>query len=450
MIALEGVISRVRFHHGKRTYVLSDGKSEFRFHSEETLPQGSCISLEGEMGIDIIAARKVEMLSGQRRSKAIDTAMANVRNSATMPDGPPLLKDDVTLRLWDSMREAALVLIGAGRLGRSVLLRFHGDADGVCGAFALSEVMQCKAFQHNSAAYGAKDALRDISAIGQESMPLLVLLDFGSGDGCKEGLGLLDAAGIDYLVIDHHPLSRKGDRRMLNPYSLGDNMSKYTAGYLACEIAVACGLDGDRALQLAKTACSGDKSDILNSGPEDARNAMVLDFLASHVSFGNNLDFYRKVMEKEELFRSIAQQADDSIEDATARAMGRMRRSDEGGLEIISFSLEGIVRRGEWPPSSKVTTRVFEKMSAGTPLLCIGHTERSIIMRLNDKAVECGLSANLLAGSLKKSMADFVEGGGGHARAGAIRVNEGFAKEVINELAKEAAMMFRKCAPRKD
>ncbi|MFH0884961.1 MAG: DHH family phosphoesterase [Candidatus Micrarchaeota archaeon] len=442
MIALEGIVSRIRYYHGKRDYVLTDGKGEYTFFTDMMLQMGSCVALEGEMAVGGLRAGKVEAVTGEKERSILEKVRSNVRDGANLPQEPAMVKDDVMKMLWPVLRNAALELIIAKRLGRSVMLRFHGDADGICGAFALTSVLPCKAFQQNSAIYSVKDALRDIQAIGQEGRPLIVLLDFGSADGCAEGLELLRAGGIDCIVIDHHPFSRKNDSRIVNPFSFSENASRYTAGYLACEIAIACGLDEGKAVELAKVACSGDKSDILQSGPEDAKKAMVLDFLASHVSFGNNLDFYKKVMEKNELFSSIAQQADDSIRDAAGKAIARMKKSETGQLTIIAFPLEGIVVKGEWPPSSKITTRVFDMMRAEAPdkpILCIGYTERSIILRLTESAASLNLSANDLAERVKKSMADFVEGGGGHVKAGAVRAKEGFAKEVVNEIIREAA-----------
>jgi RecJ-like exonuclease len=81
---------------------------------------------------------------------------------------------------------------------------------------------------------------------------------------------------------------------------------------------------------------------------------------------------------------------------------------------------------------------VYDKLLAGSgkAMVCIGYTERSLIIRLNDAAAGLGLSANNLAGTIAGSMADFVEGGGGHVKAGAIKVKPGFAKEVLNELVK--------------
>ncbi|MFN7991463.1 MAG: hypothetical protein U0R44_04875 [Candidatus Micrarchaeia archaeon] len=430
-------MSRLRYQGGRKEHILTDGKIEQGFRSDETIPQGTLIRLEGEMTAGGILARKITVLEGDGGKSALERIMANISESARLPEKASLLDDDVSRMIWPRLREAALKLITAKKLGRSVMLRFHGDADGISGAFAITSVAYCKAFQQNSAIYSVRDALRDIAAVGQESRPLVILLDFGSSDSCREALSLLSAGGIEYLVIDHHPYNAKEDERIINPFSIDENASKYTAGYLACEIAVACGLDRDKALELAKTACSGDKSTIIENGDQEAKRAMVLDFLASHVSFGNNLDFYKKVMESTDLFSSIAASADESIEEAAEKAVSRAKRSDFSGVETVSFSLEGIARKGEWPPSSKITTRVFDKLRGETPIVCIGITDRSLIIRLNDQAAGRGLSANTLAEKMKKAMADFIEGGGGHTRAGAIRAREGFVKDVLGQLLKE-------------
>ncbi len=439
-------MGRVRYNEGKREYIITDGMNEYSVSTPEHLHHGACIRVEGELAGEMrIAANRITIHEGDKAEAVYRRVKGNLLNSS-IADSQPLLKDEMTSKMHQRLRDAALTIMTARKLGRSVMLRFHGDADGISGAFAITKILPCKAFQQNSAAYSVRDALRDISAIGQESRPLVVILDFGSGENCSEGLSLIRAAGIEYLVIDHHPMDPKfADEKsqvyLVNPFLFGKDASKYTAGYLACEIAVMCGLPRERALELAKIACSGDKSDILESDGGDARKALVLDYLAAHISFGNNLDFYRNVMEKQDLFNSIAIQADETIEEAASKAMAGMKRVQGKKLDIAYFSLEGIAKRGEWPSSSKITTRVYDKLRAesGRAMFCIGYTDRSIIMRLNDEAVGMGLSANGLAKSISVSMGDFFEGGGGHAKAGAIRAKAGYAKDILNALVKLAS-----------
>ncbi|HSB46851.1 MAG TPA: DHH family phosphoesterase [Candidatus Bilamarchaeum sp.] len=426
----------VKYSHGRKEYTITDGKTDFSFPSEEPLSQGACVFLQGEITAGgMIRPTTLRSASGDEEKRIYAKVRERIRESLAIPAMPQLLDDESTRKFWPMLQRAAFEIMAAKRLGRFVLVHFHGDADGIVSAFAVSSLVRCKALQQNSAVYSVKDALRDLAANGQESRPLIVLLDFGSGS--REGLDILRAAGVEYLVIDHHPVSGE-DEAVANPLKADASFSKYTAGYLACEVACACGGAREEWLAWAKVACSGDKSEILESGAGDATKAMVLDFLASHVSFGNNLDFYKKVMGQEELFLSISRQADESIAEAAQKAAAKMKVSETGRLKIASFPLESIVRKGEWPPSSKITTRVFDSLKGEKPLLCIGYTDRTIIMRLNDGAAALGLSANGLAEKMKSSMGDFVEGGGGHVKAGAIRAKKGFVKDVLNELVRIA------------
>ncbi len=414
---------------------------------------GMAVRVEGDVvpgttNDNAIANPKVQILHGSEAKGVFNKAQTAMQEAIdTLPNGPLLVDDETTQKLWPEIAAAARTLICAKKLARPIMLRFHGDADGISGAFALSEIVRCKTFQQNAAVYSVRDALRDLSMVGQENNPLVIIVDFGSNDSSIEGLGLLDAAGVDYIVVDHHPYKSTGNPRIINPLKHTENAAKYTAGYVACEIAAACGLAVAKATMFAKSACAGDKSDLLLVEEPDAQRAMVLDFLAAHASFGNNLEFYQKVMASDELFRSIARQANESIEEAAGKAIARSKRvaseneTEESGLVICTFQLDGIIRKGEWPSSSKVTTRVYDKLcelDAGKAVLAIGHNDRTIIIRLNDDAAKLGLSANAIAETVKKTMPDFVEGGGGHVKAGAVRARDGFAKEVLNEIVRIA------------
>ncbi|MBD3210608.1 hypothetical protein GF318_04480 [Candidatus Micrarchaeota archaeon] len=390
------------------------------------------VAVRGETRENSIESASVSVLEEKDAERVQQEVEEKIQKSLEFPEGPSLVEDEMTEKLWPKIAGTAARIIIAKKLGKEILLRFHGDADGISGAFAITDVLRAKAFQQNSAVYSVRDALRDISTIGQEGKAVVILLDFASNNASLEAISLLKAAGLEVLIIDHHPPGDRNNGEMLNPAAYSPEGSKYPAGYLACEIAIACGMEKDMARKLAGIACAGDKSPLFGMEKEDVEKAMVLDFLAAHISYGNNLSFYRKVMKNESLFSSIARQAEESIDEATQKALAK-EKTDEGAVRIISFPLEGIVKKGEWPPAGKITTSVFEKEKDG-PLVCIGHTERSLILRISTGAVDMGLSANELAGGIMESMPDFVEGGGGHAKAGAIRTRAGFAKDVLNEL----------------
>jgi RecJ-like exonuclease len=418
---------------------MTDGENRYLFQSSDSVPQGSCVEVQGEIDGEKIDATVAVVLEGEHAEETKKQVRENA--AAQVKDGPIIQDDEVVRQMWPALRDAAAEILYARKTGRPVLLRFHGDADGICGAFALSDVMHCRTYQQNAAVYSVRDALKDIGNVGQEASPLIILLDFASNDASSAGLELLRAAGIQFMIIDHHPPGKNLPEQAITPFCYTAEGSKYTAGYLACEIAAGCGMDVEKAKELAAVACAGDKSQVFENGEKEVERSMVLDFLAAHSSFGNSLDFYRKVMDKKELYSSISLQAKESIEEAASKAS--VKKSEQEGLTIATFNLENIVKKGEWPPSGKITTHIFESMPGEAPLFCMGYTERSVIMRLNDGAVGKGLSANELAKKVVESMSDFVDGGGGHAKAGAVRVKKGFAKEVLNEIVRVATDVIR-------
>ncbi len=444
----KGFVSASKFLNNQKYYVFLSDQGEYLFQSNIHLSYGAALSIEGILADkNLIGNSKFETLGTKEARETYEKVYQSLESQIKIVDGPSILKDKITEALWPIIKEIAIKLLIAQKTGRAVSLRFHGDADGISAALAISSIVKCKAFQQNSAIYSVRDALRDISEATYQTLPIQVLVDFGSAASSAEGLALLKSAGIETIMIDHHPYEQKDGITFLNPLLVDSNASAYTAGYLACEVAAAAGLDLEKATELAKIACCGDKSIILETESKHITKAMVLDFLAAHTSFGNNLDFYKKVMTTDELFKSIAQQAQDGIDEAAKKAIARLKITVVGSknLRIATFSLEDIITKGEWPNSSKVTTRVFEELIAQekdqkqplTPLLCIGNSDRTIILRLNDQAVAIGLNANDLAQLMKKIMPDFVEGGGGHARAGAIRTKQESIKEVIALLIKE-------------
>jgi len=355
----------------------------------------------------------------------------------------PLVEDGMVAKLVPKIKKAAGLLLEARRSRRFVLLRFHHDADGISGAFALSEATRISAYQQNSAVYSVKDAIRDLSTVSHEEKPLVMLLDFGMNRESEEGLRLLKAAGAEIAIIDHHPPSGEAMKIadfFLTPweFSEGEGASRYVAGYLASEVARACGVDAEG---YARIACAGDKSSLLEPDDEDKKKALVLDYLAAHSGFGNNLKFYRNVLGNAELFASLYAQANEKIDEAADKAMKGMKERKAGAVSVCAIDLEKVVKKGEFPNCSKVTTRVFDRLEgkAAGPLLVLGIGERTIIMRLNQAAADEGLSADTIAKKMQETMRDFVESGGGHAKAGAIRVKEGFAGAVAEEIARMLA-----------
>ena len=328
-IEIIGIVMRSQMVRGQSIATITNGSETYKVIGKEPLANGiahvsgTLREFEGEMAI---YANSVEIIFGDSARKEHIKIAERASGTISIVDVEPLVTDEVMEALKPRIAEAAQKILAAKKLNRFILLRFHGDADGVSGAMALTKLCRMYAIQQNSAVYSVKDAMKDLAQIHYETMPLVILLDFGSSDESTEGIQLLKASGAEILVIDHHPCGGKIKQNanlFVSPWVVESDAkletqnqtqetvdpSQYPAGYLATEIARAGGLNNEIVEPLARISCAGDKSSIIIVSDTDKERALVLDYMASYSGFGNNLEFYENIMKKPELFQSMLLQA---------------------------------------------------------------------------------------------------------------------------------------------
>ncbi len=437
-ISVKGIVAHSRASGNERKYLLKTGDATFCFRSRDFFGNGDIIHIEGVLEdlADLnIKPKSIKVLEGEDAKAVFQEVEKKIK--VELKDSF-ISENDATAAMKERIRETARKLLATKELNRYVLLRFHGDADGIAGALALRKALRFRAYQQNSAIYSARDAVNDLGNLHHENRPMVVLLDFGTNRESLEGLRLLKAAGIEAVAIDHHPLEEEARQYLflLSPWTANlEDASKYTAGYLAAEIANLCGVE--KADEYARIACAGDKSDVVAPSEDDRKTALVLDYLAAHASFGNSLGFYGDVLEKEELFSSIWHQASEKINEALERALPKIKKTEKNGILIYIVPLDGIVEPKQFPNRSKVTTAVFEKFRTDSPMVTLGYGKRVVIARGNEAFVKRGLAFSDIIKKVSSDMKDFVSAGGGHAKAAAIRVEEGYEKSVIDKLVEE-------------
>jgi RecJ-like exonuclease len=443
---LKGIITRSFSIRNGYLSRLNCGEYSLDLVGNELLEAGKAVMASGiieeHAGKMQLRAGKVVILEGEEAAIVMKEVEKKAEKKSKIGVFSPLVDDSLVKSLAPVIENAARKILSAKALERFVLLRFHGDADGISGAIALTKMCKMQAIQQNSAIYSVGEAMRDLQTLHHEFMPILILLDFGSNSESEEGLKLLKAAGIEIIVIDHHPPGKGVGgiaNVFLSPWAISKNwndedVSKYPAGYLAIEVARVGGISGID--DFAKTSCAGDKSRILPIDEKDKEKALVLDYMASYSGFGNNLEFYAGVMGKHELFHSMLLQAKEKIEQIFETVKRSLKEKEVNGVKIAVIDLEKISKKHEFPSKGKIATRIFESINSEKPLVVLGYSEKSVIFRINEPAVERGISADKIIAELKVTMADFVESGGGHAKAAAVRIREEFARDAIEEIVK--------------
>jgi len=443
-IEFEGIITKVNSVKGLHICSITNGKEGYDAVLKESVEAGAAVKIKGLMeerfGKTQIKAESVEVLSDGKK-KEIEK---KISDSVELKDVEFLFKDEVTEKLKGKIIEIAKHLLVAKKLGRYILLRFHGDADGISGAMALTKFLKCYSMQQNSAVYSGKEAMKDLGLLNYQNRPIALFVDFGSNKESRMGLEFLKAAGIEIVMIDHHPYEKEDEPIadfFLNPWMLGDDekLSDYTAGYLCAEVAKSAGVEEVR--EIAETAVAGDRSGILDVKESSREAALVLDFMATYSSYGNNLDFYKNVLKKKELYDSMLSQAKEKIREISEGVKKSMKERRIGDFSVYILDLERMAGAYEFPSKGKVANAVLDTIDKNKAIVMIGYGKRTIVLRLNSNAVEKGARGDILIEKVKNSMNAFIWSGGGHAKAAALKVREGFTKDVAEQIAKELELL---------
>ncbi|MGL4670008.1 MAG: DHH family phosphoesterase, partial [Methanobacteriaceae archaeon] len=182
-------------------------------------------------------------------------------------ESKPKTKSEVLNKLKPKMMEASRRIRRAMLEGRSILVRHHADADGICAGIAMEKAVvpllkeispekdaewyYFKRSPSKAPFYEMEDVVKDLSFALEDQvrhgqkLPLIVLLDNGSTE--EDLLALIKAKiyDIEIIVIDHHFPGEVIEGKVkvdefvdvhVNPYLVGGD-SQITAGALGAEVA---------------------------------------------------------------------------------------------------------------------------------------------------------------------------------------------------------------------
>ncbi len=330
-----------------------------------------------------------------------------------------------------------------------IVVRYHNDADGISSALLMYKMFRnfsinATFVQNNSAIYSMDTALRDI--MYYDSGTHYIFLDFGNNTESEEGVKILKREAGSITIIDHH-LTEKKDREdeyIVTPvyYGLG---GEYTAGLVTYEVVRrVCDIDYN---DLYKISLFGDKS-ILNfdKNKKIEETALVFDYIASTIKRDkHSIKFINSVLHDEELMHTIYLKAKDKVDELAQFALEICKRKElSNGIHLVKIDVEKVVDSGShFPSKGKITGKVhdiIEKEIDGS-LVVLGYSNDTAMFRANRKAVLEGFNANEIIQKIKKNYDRFVESGGGHPGAAAIRYKKGFKKVILNALTEKINMV---------
>lgn len=289
LVRVDGEVLQVQQTSGPTIFTITDESNitwvaafdEAGVRAYPDIDVGDAVEVLGEVnqhgGKPQIESQSISKLEGEKKVKLQDLIEDALNKRAEPDDVDFLVKSDVLNRLKPKMREAAQKIRRAILDGRSILLRHHNDADGICSGVAMEKAIVPLVEQVNPSNdaqyyyfkrspskapfYELEDVVKDLSFALEDKerhgqkLPLIVLLDNGSTEEDIVALMQAKIYDVEVVVIDHHSpgdLITKEEKdgeivggtvavdeyvdTHVNPYLVGGD-SQLTAGALATEVA---------------------------------------------------------------------------------------------------------------------------------------------------------------------------------------------------------------------
>jgi RecJ-like exonuclease len=454
-----GGVNAVAFEGGERAYPeidVDDIVSVVGIVKKREKIQIEVLEMEKLLGSEAYEIHKLIQEELDRRSEPIFTGF--------------LIESDVLEKLKHEMMAVAKELRKAVFESRPIIIRHHWDADGVCGGVALEKalidlvekfhpdpeakyylvrrrVSRAPFYELEDVVKDLDEALEDVDRHG-DKIPIVVLVDNGSGVEDVPAIRQFLAFGADVITIDHHYPDEEVDKYLLyhvNPYKVGGD-SNYTAGILSVEIARMINPDVDLKL-LAGVSVVGDRAEgevekyieLTGLSREELQDiALAIEFEGFYLRFRpasyiihEILGFGRKDRQKN-LVEMLSRYAKEAIEAQVKTAMEGVKIQElPNGVVLAALDVENYAKKFTFPPPGKLTGEVHDRLKQKYKrLVTIGYGPDFAVIR--SEGVE--LDIPRFVRELQQEVNAGVEGGG-HLVVGSIKFIPAKRKEVLARLA---------------
>ncbi len=451
------------------------------------------VSLHG--GKIQIESESIERLHGLEASevrKLIDEAL----DERAEPENDELIQDAPILRkLQPRLRAAAKSIRRAVLDGRSILVRHHADADGICAGVAVEKAVIPLLQEINPANdaewhyfrrspskapfYEIEDVVKDLSFALEDlerhgqKLPLIVLLDNGSTEEDILALLKVKIYDLEVVVVDHHYPGEVTDGRVavddyvdvhVNPYLEGGD-SQVTAGALAVELAQMINPSiRERLLHLPGIAAVGDHArspeaewyiDLAKDKGYEMDDlekiATAIDFEAFYLRFMNGRGIMDTILglgnrdKHTKLVDALYNESEKRVKWQLAAAMPNLKTQEfPNGITFNVLDVEKYAHKFTYPAPGKtcgfVHDQMVQKLGEETPIITLAYGPDFGVIRATDAVNEIyGFNLNTIILQLLEEIPEAGIDGGGHECAGSLKFVEGLSKKVLQNFAGKVA-----------
>jgi RecJ-like exonuclease len=389
-----------------------------------------------------------------------------------------LIESDVLEKLKPEMMRVAKELRKAVFESRPVIIRHHWDADGICGGVALElalsdlvektssdpeekyflvkrKVSRAPFYEMEDVVKDLDDSLEDMVRHG-DKIPLVVLVDNGSGYEDIPAIQQFITFGADVITIDHHFPDDGVDKYLLyhvNPYKAGGD-SNYTSGVLCTEIARMINPEVPDLKNLAAVSIVGDRAEgevtryleisdlsrdeLADIGLALEYEAFYLRFRSGNMIINEILGFGRKDRQRK-LVSMLSGYAKEAIESQLRTIKDGYKIQElPNGVYLAALDIENYSRRFTFPPPGKLTGELHDRIKKKYErIVTIGYGPDFAVIRSEGVSLDIPGIVRELQNELESAGVE----GGGHLVVGSIKYIPAKRKEVLSKLAAKIGML---------
>ena len=477
LVQIEGIVDSIAQTSGPTLFSVVDGTGTLVLKGFEgpgirahpSIKEGNAIqttakireyqdALEGEIF-------KIVKLEGQAALALQRSINAAERQRAAVTPLPFLVQSPILEKLKPAFVKAATEVRLAIIKNRPIIVRHHNDADGYSSGFAIERaILPLISKQHGggkaaweyytrapSAApfYEIEDSIRDtahsLSDVAKFSnkMPLVLIVDTGSGEESLLGIKQGKIHGADFIVVDHHFFEKDTTSSEvlvhINPFAVGEDGATFSAGMLCTELARYINPDVDVSYiaALAGLADRIDNQPIINAYLALAEKrgyissflhelAALIDFVSTKLRFMEAREYIETVFgEPLEKQRALVALMSPYIRALEARSLAiakaAAQRESIAGCTLQTLDIESTFSRNTYPKPGKTIGLLHDELASKekhTRLISVGLLNDIITIRATP---DSQFSIHDFLAYLAKNAPQAFAEGGGHHQAGAIR-----------------------------
>ena len=433
--------------------------------------------IEGEI-------KSIHKLNEEQREYFLKSIKEIERERAKVVAPEFLVKSPILEKLKNHFIKAATEIKLAIIQDRPIIVRHHNDADGYSSGFALEKaILPLIIQQHGSdkagwefftrapcAApfYEIDDSIRDTAlslrnaAKFSNKMPLIIIADNGSSPEDLMAIKQGKVHGSDFIVVDHHYSDKdvisKEVLVHINPFLVGEDGAKYSAGMLCTELARFINPETQNIEQIPAMAGFADRIDLGNPKVMDdylkiaesqgytkellSDIALVIEYVSSKVRFMEVREYIEVLFgEPRTKQRALVNLMSPHIREMDkkglkiGKANAKIEKIGKTYLQMIYIE-ESFPGFGFFPKPGRAIGLVhddLQKEKGITNLVTAGVMETAITLRATDEA---NFSVHELISEINREIPEAFVEGGGHKNAGSITFLPN-KKEEITRLLKE-------------